>query len=344
MKFKVVTGIMLDMRPIEEILKPVGAELVQVPLKTEEDIIAQAAEADGVIVGVMEPFTQRVIQSLTRCRIISRPGVGFSNIHAEEATRQGIPVSIGLGANMHEVSDYALACILAFNRRLIPLDRAVRAGTWKGGSASMMNTRGKMHRLSRQTLGVIGMGRIGSLVVQKAKAFGMRVLVYDPYVAVDRVRRLDAEKVELDRLLSESDYISIHTPLTSETKHLLGIAELKKMKPTACLINAARGGLVDEQALTRALTQGILSGAALDVTDPEPPDLANPLFGFDQVLFTGHSAWFSDESITEGFRLAGESVVLALSGKWPPYLANPEVKARPNARIPREEKGDGPPL
>ena len=206
----------------------------------------------------------------------------------------------------------------------------------------MMKPRGKMHRLSHQTLGVIGMGRIGSLVAQKARAFGMRVLVYDPYVAIDRVRRLDAQKVELDRLLSESDYVSIHIPLTSETKHLLGMAELKKMKPTAYLINAARGGLVDEQALTQALAEGILAGAALDVTDPEPPDLANSLFGLDQVLFTGHSAWFSDESVAEGFRLAGEAVVLALSGKWPPYLANPEVKARQNARIPREEKGDSP--
>lgn len=342
MKFKIVTGIMIDMRLIEEILKPVGAELVQIPLKTEEDIIAQAADADGMVVGVMEPFTSRVIGSLTRCKIISRPGVGFSNIDVEEATRQGIPVSIGLGANMHEVSDYALACILAFNRRLAPLDRAVRAGIWKGGSASMMKTRGKMHRLSKQTLGVIGMGRIGSLVTQKARGFGMRVLVYDPFVAVDKVQKLGAEQADLERLLSESDYISIHTPLTSETKHLLGFAELKKMKPTAYLINAARGGLVDEKALTRALAEGNLAGAALDVTDPEPPDLANPLFGHEQVLFTGHSAWFSEESITEGFRLAGEAIVLALSGKWPPYLANPEVKARQNARIPI--KGEGPNL
>jgi D-3-phosphoglycerate dehydrogenase len=343
-KFKIVTGILLDMRLIEEILHPAGAELVQIPLKTEEDIIAEAADADGVIVGVMEPFTRRVIRSLNRCRIISRPGVGFSNIDVEEATRQGIPVSIGLGANMHEVSDYALACILAFNRRLIPLDRAVRAGTWKGGSASMMKTRGEMHRLSQQTLGVIGAGRIGSLVAQKARAFRMRVLVYDPHLSVDAVKKLGAEKVALDHLLSESDYVSIHTPLTSETKSLLGMAELKKMKPTAHLINAARGGLVDEKALTQALAEGTLAGAALDVTDPEPPDLANPLFRLDQVLFTGHSAWFSEESIAEGFRLAGEAVVLALSGKWPPYLANPEVKARLNARIPKQEKGDSFPL
>ena len=334
MKFKVVTGIMIDMALIEEILKPAGAGLVQIPLKSEEDIIAQAADADGLIVGVMEPFSPRVIARLTRCRILSRPGVGFSNIDVEEATRQGIPVSIGLGANMHEVSDYALACILALNRRLIPLDRAVRAGIWKGGSASMMQTRGKMKRLSRQTLGVIGMGRIGSLVTQKARAFGMKVLVYDPYVAVEAVLRLGAEKVALDRLLSESDYVSIHTPLTGETKHLLGAAEFRKMKPTAYLINAARGGLVDEKALNQALAEGVLAGAALDVTDPEPIDMENPLLRLEKVLFTGHSAWFSEESIAEGFRLAGEAVVLALSGKWPPYLANPEVRGRENARIP----------
>lgn len=332
MNYKVVTGVTLNTGFMQDILKRIGAELIQLPLKTEADVIKHAADADGAIVG-LEPYTKKVIETMGRCKIISRTGVGYSNIDVEEATRQGIPVAIAVGSNMYEVSDYAVACILAFNRGLFPLVKAVRSGVWKGGSQSLMKARGNMRRLSQQTLGLIGMGRIGSLVVQKVKGFGMRVLVFDPYVTAETARKLGAEAADFETVLTQSDYISIHAPLTSETEHILGRAQFKKMKPTAYLINAARGGLVDEKALHQALTEGIIAGAALDVTDPEPPDPDNPLIKLEQVLMTGHSSWYSDTSILEGQTMAAEAVVQALTGTWPSYLANPEVKQQKNARI-----------
>ncbi len=333
MNFKVVTGVTLNISVMAEMLATIGAELIQLPLRSEEAILEHAADADAVIVGLTEPYTKKAIDGLIRCKVMSRTGVGFSNIDVEEATRQGIPVSIAIGSNMHEVSDYALACILNFNRRLLPLNQAVHSGSWKSGSASMMGARGKMFRLNRQTLGLIGMGRIGSLVAQKAKAFGMHILVYDPYVSADAVRELGVVATDLNTVLCQSDYISIHAPLTSETRHLLGLSEFKRMKPTAYLINAARGGLIDEKALYQAVTEGHIAGAALDVNDPEPIDPDNPLFALDQVLLTGHSAWFSNASVLEGSRLAAEAVIAALRDTWPPNLVNPEVKEQKNARI-----------
>jgi D-3-phosphoglycerate dehydrogenase / 2-oxoglutarate reductase len=330
--FKVVTGVTLNTRFMQDILKTVGAELIQLTLKNEADVIEHAADADGVIVG-LEPYTKKAIEAMGRCKIISRTGVGYSNIDVDAATRQGIPVAIAMGSNMYEVSDYAVACILAFNRKLFPLAQAVRSGVWRGGSQSLVKARGNMRRLSQQTLGLIGMGRIGSLVVQKVKGFGMRVLVFDPYVSADVARKLGAEAADFETVLSQSDYISLHAPLTSETKHLLGLPEFKKMKPSAYLINAARGGLIDEKALHQAITEGIIAGAALDVTDPEPPDPDNPLLNLDQVLVTGHSSWCSDMSISEGQSMAAEAVVQALRGIWPSYLVNPEVKQQKNARI-----------
>lgn len=333
MKFKVVTGVTLNISVMAEMLATIGAQLIQLPLRSQEAILEQAADADALIVGLNEPYTKKSIRGLTRCKVMSRTGVGYSNIDVEEATRQGIAVSIAVGSNMHEVSDYALACVLAFNRRLLPLTQAVHSGCWKSGSASMMEARGKMFRLNQQTLGLIGMGRIGSLVVQKAKAFGMHILVCDPYVSADAVRELGAVAADVNTVLCQSDYISIHAPLTSETRHLLGLSEFKKMKPTSYLINAARGGLIDEKALYQAITEGYIAGAALDVNDPEPIDPDNPLFTLDQVLLTGHSAWFSNTSVLEGSRLAAEAVISALRDTWPTNLVNPEVKEQKNARI-----------
>ena len=333
MSYKIVTGITRELSMVNEFLEPIGGELVQTPLKTEEDIIAHAADADAILVGVLEPYTARVIKELSRCKIISRTGIGYSNIDVEEAARQGIPVSIVIGSNSQEVSDYALSWILAFNRRLLPIVQAVHGGAWVSGSPQMVKARGKMRRLNQQTLGLIGMGRIGSLAAQKAKGFGMRVIVYDPYISEEAVRNAGVEAADFDTVLCEADYISIHAQLTAETKHLFDASAFEKMKPSAYLINAARGGFVDETALYNAVSEGSIAGAALDVTDPEPPAVNNPLFGLDQVFLTGHSSWFSDASAAESLQIATDAVFKALRGEWPPTLANPAVKEQPNARI-----------
>lgn len=333
MTAKVVTAVAWDFSIAERMLGKIGAQLLRVPLFTEEDVIKNAGDAEGVIAGVIEPFTPKVLRAMTKCKIISRVGIGVDNIDMEEATRLGISVAIVVDAQSQEVSDYAVAFILAFNRKLFPITQVVRAGAWRPGSKDLMRVRADMFRLNKQTLGLVGVGRIGSLVARKAKALGLRVLVHDPYVSAEVVQKLGAEGVDFDRLLQESDYISLHAPLTPETKNLLGLKEFKKMKRTAYLINAARGGLIDEQALYQAITEGLIAGAGLDVTEPEPPPPDHPLLKLDKVFVTGHSAYFSDSCLLEAQQTCTEAVVMALQGLWPSNLANPQVQKQANRRI-----------
>ena len=334
MAVKVLARVGLPAETIKEILTKAGVELVFAPLWNEGDIIAHAADADAVIVGATEPYTKKAIQALAKCKILSRMGIGYSNIDVDEATRQGIPVTVVLDASVHEVSDYALACILAFNRKLIPLDRAVKGGAWRVNSGEIMKARGKMFRLNQQTLGLVGMGRIGSLLASKAMALGMRVIVFDPYLTPEAIRQTGGEPADFETLLAESDYISLHAPLTPQTNQLFGMEEFRKMKPTAYIINAARGALIDEGALHQALIEGLIAGAGLDVTEPEPPAPDNPLLNLDQVVATGHSSFNSDASNRELQQRAAEAVLTALRGEWPPFLINPKVKEQKNCRIP----------
>lgn len=330
-KVMIHAGMKVDIA--KNILTQAGAEPVSVPLWSEDDIVAHAADADAVIVGPTEPYTGKAIRALTRCRIISRIGIGYNNIDVEEATRQGIPVTLVLDASVHEVSDHALACILAFNRKLFPLDRAVKGGAWRVKSEEMPKARAAMFRLNQQTLGLVGMGRIGGLLAGKAVALGMRVIIFDPYLTPEAVRQTGGEPADFERLLAESDYISLHAPLTPQTEKLFGLKEFRKMKPTAYLINAARGGLIDEKALYQALTEGMIAGAGLDVTDPEPPAVDNPLLKLEQVVVTGHSSYYSDASTRELQEVSAKAVLMAFRGEWPPFLINPKVKEQKNCRI-----------
>jgi D-3-phosphoglycerate dehydrogenase / 2-oxoglutarate reductase len=333
MRFKVIARPDLPTLVAKDILSRVGAELVQVPLFTEADIIKHGADADAALISAIEPYTAKVIQSLPKCRILARTGIGFNNIDAQEATRQGIAVAIVLDASVNEVSDQAMAFLLAFSRRIFPVAQAVRQGLWKAGSKGMEKARGQMLRLNEQTLGIVGVGRIGSRMAAKARAFGMRVLGCDPYLSAQELRERGAEKTDLPTLLKTADYVSIHAPLNAETKNLFGYAEFKQMKPSAVILNTARGGIIDEKALCQALSEGMIAGAGLDVTNPEPPAADNPLLKFDQVLVTGHFAYFSETSVRELHVKSAEAIVAALQGKFPPFLANPEVKEQPNCRI-----------
>ena len=182
-------------------------------------------------------------------------------------------------------------------------------------------------------MGVVGTGRIGEAFVRKANAFGVNVVIYDPYLTAEQIKSLNATKVDFEQLLEDSDYISIHCPATKETQNLFGAEEFKKMKPTCCLINTARGDIIDETALYNALCAGEIAGAGLDVTDPEPPDPDNPLLQLDNVIVTAHSAFYSEDSIRQLMMSTVEAVVVALQGEWPRSLANPEVKEAANRRI-----------
>ena len=333
MAFKVIARPDLPTLISKEILSRIGAELVQVPVFTEEDIIKNGADADAALVSAIEPYTARVVRALPKCRVIARTGIGFNNIDAEEATRQGIAVAIVLDASVNEVSDQALAFLLAFSRRIFPVAQAVRQGLWKAGSKGMEKARGQMFRLNEQTLGIVGVGRIGGRLALKARGFGLRVLGYDPYLSAEELQARGVEKVDFAHLLREADYVSIHTPLSAETKNMFGVAEFKQMKPTAVVINTARGGIIDEKALCRALSEKVIAGAGLDVTNPEPPSPDSPLLKLDQVLVTGHFAYYSETSVRELHVKSAEAIVAALRGEFPAFLANPEVKEHPHRRI-----------
>ena len=332
MSFKVVARVG-SVEGIENDLTGIDVKLVRSPLLTEDDVISYARDADAVIVGAVDPYSRRVIEALGNCKVMSRMGIGCDNIDLEAATEQGIPVAYVPDASVIEVSDHAMAFLLVFSRKLIPIDRAVKKGVWQPGRREVLEIRSPMFRLSEQTLGLVGIGRIGSALARKAKAFGMRILAYDAYLPLEAFQKLGIESVDFNKLLLESDFISLHTPLTKETRHLFGVEQFRRMKPTAYIINTARGGLIDEKALLTALSEGYIAGAGLDVMDPEPPKPDNPLLKLENVIITAHCAYYSESSNLELRRRTAGAVVDALSGKWPDTLANPQVKERSNRRI-----------
>jgi D-3-phosphoglycerate dehydrogenase len=310
----------------QKMLAEVGGELVQASCNTEAETL-RACSGPGIVALLVGPATQvtrKVIKGLPDLKVLSRMGVGYDNIDVAAATERNIPVSIVLDYCISEVSDHAMAFILALARRVYPLNRAVREGRW----ADVPGVRAPILRLSGTTLGIVGMGRIGSSLASRARAFGMKVLVYDPYLTKEAAEKSGAELVDLDRLLAGSDFVSVHAPLTAETHHFFNMDTFKKMKQTAYLINNARGGLVNEKDLYTAVTRGYIAGAGLDVTDPEPPAADNPLFKLDNVLITGHASWYSKEAAIELRQKSVANVVTVLKGGWPPSLANPGVKSR----------------
>jgi D-3-phosphoglycerate dehydrogenase len=297
-------------------IEDAGVRLRQRDCRTEDDVVAAGADADGMLV-LAAPVTARVLGTLPRCRVIGRLGVGLDMIDVPAASAAGIQVTYVPAATTEEVSDHALALLLALSRRIVRLDAAVRAGGWHhlaGGS--------DMRRLQQQVVGVVGFGRIGAAFARKAGALGPAVLVYDPQVSDDAIGATGATPVALDELLRRSDYLSIHAPLTAGTRHLIGARELALMQRSACLINVARGALVDQGALVAALREGRLAGAALDVLEHEPPAADDPLLQLENVLLSPHAAHYSLEAIDEMLQTVVDDVLAVLRGDAPRFPAN----------------------
>ncbi len=319
-----------------EALEKARVEVVVASLQTQDDIIKNAQDADALLVR-NDPITRRVILALKNCKVISRGGVGYDSIDVEAATEHGILVTNVPDVCTDEVSDHTIALLLALSRKIVLLDRAVKAELWtqeaKDAEAVRARIRNPIRRLKGKTLGQVSMGRIGSAVVSKAKAFGLRVIVYDPYLPKAVVDEAGVELVDFDSLLCESDFICLNTPLTAETKNMFGIEQFKKMKPTAYIINAGRGPLINEDDLCRALSRGMIAGAALDVLVQEPPSRKNPLLSLENVLITAHSASYSIESVEESRLRASQAIIDVLQGRWPQGVVNPEVKNRSNCRL-----------
>lgn len=330
MRFKVVNASPLENSYAPEMLRKIGAEYVHKACWSDEELIETAHDADGVISSPVEHYPRRVIENLTRCRVISNMGVGYDTIDVDAATEHGICVCHVPDYCMDEVAEHTMALILACARQIVAINRIM-----KGGKLIRLQppwVEGPVFKLRGQTLGLVGFGRIPRTLVRKAQGFGLKVIVYDPFISPTSVVGYDVEMVEkLDQLLRQSDFVSVHTPLTEETAHMFGPKQFKRMKPTAYFINTARGGLVDQEALFEALTEGYIAGAALDVIDPEL-NLESPILKLDKVIYTGHSGYYSETSLPEQHRRVVQDVALVLQGKWPRGWANPQVKGRFIAR------------
>jgi D-3-phosphoglycerate dehydrogenase len=255
---------------------------------------------------------------MQHCRIIVRYGIGIDSVDIPAATERGIMVANVPDYCVDEVSDQALTLLMMLSRQMIPAISLAREERW---SISKMPN---LHRLRGQTCGLAGCGKIGSLLAGKAAALGMRILIYDPYLSESRSREMGAELASLDALLARSDFISLHMPLNDQTHHLFGQATFAKMKDTACIINTARGGLIDEAALLAALHSGKIFGAGLDVMESETSftPTGRALVNHPKVIVTPHTAWLSDEARNTLQARAVEQVIACLKGETPYGLVN----------------------
>jgi len=334
MAFKVVHTIAVPDMPIEEkIITGIGAQLVRGVFMTEDQIIQACKDADAIVCGATtQPFNRKVIENLPKCRIIANIGIGYDKLDVQAATDHTILATNVPDYCLEEVSDQAMALILALYRKLFPAAAKSAEGKWlmfPEHSKTLM----PIFRLRGRTLGLLGLGRIGRAMVPKAKGFGMKVIAYDPYIPAKVATDMGVELVDKDILLAQSDYLSLHAPANPDGTPLMGAKEFKKMKPTAYLINTARGSLVDEKALIAALNAKQIAGAGLDVMHGEPPSTDNPLFKMPNVIISGHSGQLSVEATMELFRRPLQECARVLQGEWPGGLLNPQVKDKFVARF-----------
>ncbi len=301
-----------------EILGAVDAELLVAETGDEEELVALAPAADAILTN-WRRLPPASLEAAPRCLVVSRFGVGLDNIPIDLATKLGILVTNVPGFCIEEVSDHAMALLLACARRVVRFARATSSGEWGLDLAS------GLPRLRGQTLGLVGIGGIARTLVPKAQGFGLEVLAYTPRLKSDDLPAGVRAAASLEELLEAADYVSLHAPATAVTSGLIGEPELRAMKPTAYLVNTSRGALVDEDALVRALEEEWIAGAALDVLSQEPPPRDHPLLGHERVIVTPHAAFYSDAAIAELETRAARNVADVLTGAVPPTVVNREV-------------------
>jgi D-3-phosphoglycerate dehydrogenase / 2-oxoglutarate reductase len=309
-----------SLEPERRVLGPLGVEVRAGQCRSEDEVIALAKDANAIL-NCYAKMTARVIGELRHCKVIARYGIGVDNVDLAAATRAKIVVTNVPDYCVDEVSDHGLALFLALARRVVAADQAVKGGTW-----DVVAHKG-IQRLRGQTLGLLGFGKIARALAAKAQALGMRVIAVDPFVDAAAMARLNVRAVDMDTLLAESDAVSVHVPLSPETRGIIGERALARMKPTAFLINTSRGGLVDERALAAALTAGRLAGAALDVVEKEPPPPDHPLRKAPNVILTPHLAFYSREAVVELQTKVAEEAARAFRGEPPRSPVNREVLA-----------------
>jgi D-3-phosphoglycerate dehydrogenase len=298
------------------------AELTLLPsYSTETELVSAAGDVDAILARTSK-ITTAVIAASPKLKIVSRHGVGVDSVDLEACNRHGVLVTITGDANAVAVSEHAFGCLLAVARKIALAHANIKVGKWERDRIIGVE-------LYQKVLGLIGLGRIGSNMARRAKAFEMEVIAYDPYAKPETAQQLDVPLVDLPTLLRRSDFISLHVPLTGETRHIIGQAELAQMKPSAILVNTARGGLIDEHALYESLAAQRIAGAALDVFEQEPLPANHPLTQLDNILFSPHVAGQTAEALRRMSIGAAENILAVFRGEIPPFVVNPEVLNKP---------------
>ncbi|MBS7607760.1 MAG: glyoxylate reductase [Candidatus Bathyarchaeia archaeon] len=298
----------------------------------KDEIIRKARDADALVTLLSDKIDAEVFDAAPKLKIIAQMAVGYDNIDVAEATKRGIYVTNTPGVLTETTADFAWALLMAIARRVVEADKYVRSGQWKVSWHPSMMLGRDVHGA---TLGILGAGRIGTAVARRAKGFNMKIIYYDVIPMPPEVEKeLGARRVDLDTLFREADFLSIHVPLTKETYHIVNEEKLRLMKKTAYIINTSRGPVVDEKALYKALKEGWIAGAALDVFEQEPTPMDNPLLKLDNIVVAPHIASASYETRSKMAEMVAENLVAFFEGRQPPNLVNPEViKIRPLSRL-----------
>lgn len=325
MKPQVFISRMLPQQALDMILPICDAEVWQDELPPPRDVLlSKVRDLDGLLTLLTDKVDTVLMDSAPRLKVVSNCAVGFDNIDVPAATQRGIAVGNTPGVLTETTADFAFTLMLAAARRLVASDHYLRAGKWKTWGLTVLLGQD----VHGATLGLIGLGRIGAAMAKRATGFDMRVLYYDPARHPDLEQKLGITYADLDTLVRQSDFVSIHTPLTPQTKHLVNADLLRKMKKTAILINTSRGPVVDQAALYAALRDGVIGGAALDVTDPEPMALNDPLLTLDNCIIAPHIASASIVTRTKMATMAAANLLAGLRGEPLPTPVNPDVRIR----------------
>lgn len=285
---------------------------------TEEDLVEIIGPYDAVMITSQHAITSRVIAAAPKLKVIVKRGARPENVDYDAATKRGIVVAWTPGVNYVAVAEHTVMLMLCLAKKTIPQMERLRSGAWREPDAGIQELCGK-------TVGIVGLGGIGKALCRMLDGFDVTFLAYDPYISPAQAKEVNVNLVSLKELLRQSDYVNIHAALTEETRHLIGENELSMMKKTAHLINTARGGLIDESALLKALKEGEIAGAGLDVFESEPPEHENPLLHLPNVVVTPHMAGWSDKAVYREQKEAALEIKLVLEGERPRYPINPEV-------------------
>ena len=308
--------------PIHEdgvkLLETVG-QVILASAKDEETIIREAADCDAILIRSAK-ITKNIINSIPNLKVVAKHGIGVDNIDVKAATEKGVMVVNAPESNINSVAEHALAMILALSKNLVIMDKKTRNDEFASRNKIIcMELKGK-------TIGLVGLGKIAKLLAKKLKSLDVDIIAFDPYIDGEKAKELGVKLVNnLDELLEKSDFVSLHIPLTEENKKIIGKEKLSKMKKSACLINVARGEIVDEKALYEALKENIIRGAALDVFEQEPPSADNPLFQLENIILSPHNAALTSEALVAMATDSAQGIEECLKGEIPKHLVNTYV-------------------